>query len=298
MKDNKNIQYNNYTNFAISKGIANSIHKYCAYIVAKNATVMKITDDMQAFIVALFYVLCHYSPNISDEIFDNVKVNLNERFTRNYGICRMAEKYYNIIYYENMYFSDFENQDRDSQLLCLKKLSKYADNYLFKDSITNSDDLYKFFYIFCFKPLSSYLTDSVKRNKEKKEENKITKKAPLKKKKVIIGISIFLIIVLGGVIFLYSCSKSDDIQLIYVTSPVNPGEEAHIEIKGEPSTEYYIAVHYNSGISTAQGLIPKTTDEDGYATWYWNVGTRTSSGTYIIKIYNYKQESKFEFTVN
>lgn len=46
MKDNKNIQYNNYTNFAISKGIANSIRKYCAYIVAKNATVMKITDDM------------------------------------------------------------------------------------------------------------------------------------------------------------------------------------------------------------------------------------------------------------
>ncbi len=75
-----------------------------------------------------------------------------------------------------------------------------------------------------------------------------------------------------------------NIEVTYVTSYVSPGEYASISIQGEPNTDYSITVTYKSGASTAAGLYTKTSDNSGYASWEWKVGTRTSSGTYPIRI--------------
>ncbi len=69
-------------------------------------------------------------------------------------------------------------------------------------------------------------------------------------------------------------------------------EDATISITGTPNTEYYITVHYKSGESTAEGLHPKTTDENGNVSWTWHIGGRTSHGTY--KAYVSGANERFE----
>ena len=85
--------------------------------------------------------------------------------------------------------------------------------------------------------------------------------------------------------------------IISKSETVGQGHQAHIEVKLKPNIEYDIDVYYNSGKSTAWGLFPKTTDNDGYVRWSWKVGTRTSWGTYNIKIFNSKEKYVTTFNV-
>ena len=70
---------------------------------------------------------------------------------------------------------------------------------------------------------------------------------------------------------------STGIEIIDYTSVIGRGEYASIKIKGEPQTDYECEVEYQSGMSTAKGLGEKRSDSNGYVTWSWKVGTRTST---------------------
>ena len=74
------------------------------------------------------------------------------------------------------------------------------------------------------------------------------------------------------------------IRLNNKSSRVSPGENAHISVTGKPNTEYSIIVDYPSGHSEAEGLYNKTSDSKGVVSWTWEVGTRTTPGTYPITI--------------
>ena len=74
------------------------------------------------------------------------------------------------------------------------------------------------------------------------------------------------------------------IKLVSSTEICSPGETARIRIQGKPNTEYSIKVRYSSGYSSANGLNKKTSNYNGYVSWSWKVGTRTTAGTYPITI--------------
>ena len=59
---------------------------------------------------------------------------------------------------------------------------------------------------------------------------------------------------------------------------------ATLSINAQPGVVYYIAVYYNSGASTAEGLVPKQADGAGNVSWTWQIGGRTAPGTYRVEI--------------
>ena len=71
-----------------------------------------------------------------------------------------------------------------------------------------------------------------------------------------------------------------------ITSPgkVQNGKKATLKIQGEPNTKYQLFVHYPSKKGEAKGIGAVTSDKDGYASWTWTVGTRTTPGTHKITI--------------
>lgn len=83
-----------------------------------------------------------------------------------------------------------------------------------------------------------------------------------------------------------------------ITSNVNAGQTASVSIQGAPNTNYSISVRYKSGNSKAAGLETKTSDSSGNVSWSWEVGAKTSSGTYPITIVGGGTSTKTEFTVN
>lgn len=87
------------------------------------------------------------------------------------------------------------------------------------------------------------------------------------------------------------------LEITGVSSTVSPGDYAYVSIQGEPDTDYDITVTYKSGASTAKGLYTKTSDSNGNVSWEWKVGTKTSSGTYPIRISGGGQSISENFTV-
>ena len=92
-------------------------------------------------------------------------------------------------------------------------------------------------------------------------------------------------------------APATEIQLVSITSPINKGQYATITIQGAPNTDYSITVIYKSGASTAQGLVNKTSDGSGQVSWTWKVGTRTTSGSWPIKISGGGQSFSTSITV-
>ena len=74
------------------------------------------------------------------------------------------------------------------------------------------------------------------------------------------------------------------IEVVYVTSPVCPGENATLQALTTPGASCDITVYYKSGPSTASSLYPKTADSDGYISWTWKVGTNTTPGSWRIVV--------------
>jgi hypothetical protein len=81
-------------------------------------------------------------------------------------------------------------------------------------------------------------------------------------------------------------SKSSyfSIEIVDVTSPVCPGENATLQALTTPGAPCDIEVHYKSGLSEASGLYTRTADSDGYVPWTWKVGTRTTPGSWKIVV--------------
>jgi hypothetical protein len=74
------------------------------------------------------------------------------------------------------------------------------------------------------------------------------------------------------------------LEIVSVTSPVSPGHNATLVAKTAPGANCDITVYYKSGPSTAQGLYPKTADNNGSVSWTWMVGTRTTPGSWRIVV--------------
>jgi hypothetical protein len=51
-----------------------------------------------------------------------------------------------------------------------------------------------------------------------------------------------------------------------------------------PNISCSVVVTYKSGASTAQGLVPKTSDAAGAVSWTWNIGANTTLGTWPINM--------------
>jgi micrococcal nuclease len=88
-----------------------------------------------------------------------------------------------------------------------------------------------------------------------------------------------------------------DIEILSVTSPVEPDGYATVSIRGKPGVKYNISVIYYSGPSKASGLKSKTADDDGLVSWTWHVGPSTREGEWEIKISGGGDKAKTHFTV-
>src|SRR5438552_2708517 len=75
-----------------------------------------------------------------------------------------------------------------------------------------------------------------------------------------------------------------EIKLISLTSPVSPGNDATIVVKTAANANCQITVHYKSGPSKAQGLFPKSADNQGQVSWTWRVGSNTTPGQWPITV--------------
>lgn len=71
-------------------------------------------------------------------------------------------------------------------------------------------------------------------------------------------------------------TRSIEITIIDYSESVSRGSYAFIKIQGAPNTDYDCEVEYKSGMSEASGLGVKQSDGNGYVSWKWKVGTRTS----------------------
>ena len=77
----------------------------------------------------------------------------------------------------------------------------------------------------------------------------------------------------------YSCQEALD--LVCLTSPVQRGDYARLQIQTVPEAWCQIDVQYHSGISTDLDLSPRSAF-CGYATWRWRVSPETPPGTWPI----------------
>ena len=79
--------------------------------------------------------------------------------------------------------------------------------------------------------------------------------------------------------------QSTKLTLVSGPGTCNPGQYATVKIKGKANTSYTCTVTYKSGESKAAGLGTQSTDSNGYASWTWKVGTRTTAGSWPVDIY-------------
>jgi len=71
-------------------------------------------------------------------------------------------------------------------------------------------------------------------------------------------------------------TRAAGITIIDYSDSVSRGAYAFIKIQGAPNTDYDCQVMYKTDWSTADGLGVKRSDGEGYVSWKWKVGTRTS----------------------
>lgn len=79
-------------------------------------------------------------------------------------------------------------------------------------------------------------------------------------------------------------ASNTGITFVSYPATVSRNQNATVTIKGAPNTTYSITVYYKSGPSEAEGLEAKVSDGDGYVSWSWKVGGRTSEGTFRIVV--------------
>lgn len=85
--------------------------------------------------------------------------------------------------------------------------------------------------------------------------------------------------------------NKDDSKIEVINTYTVKGDTGLIKIKGEPNKEYSIKLYYSSGVSKAKGLENKTSDNDGYVTWNFNIPKNTKPGKYKFII----NDTEFEY---
>lgn len=78
---------------------------------------------------------------------------------------------------------------------------------------------------------------------------------------------------------------------------VSPGDTGFLQLRGQPGVSYTIVVTYKSGPSKAKGLDAQIADQDGFASWQWKIGSKTSSGTFSITVSGGGETQRVSFTV-
>lgn len=91
--------------------------------------------------------------------------------------------------------------------------------------------------------------------------------------------------------------KELNVTLVSLTSPIKAGKTATIEIISDPGVEYEIIVKYSSGASSAKGLEPKFSDNEGRVSWTWKVSANVKPGEYSITITSGNASYKTTFVV-
>ncbi|MBR2339660.1 MAG: hypothetical protein IKA74_02370 [Clostridia bacterium] len=92
-------------------------------------------------------------------------------------------------------------------------------------------------------------------------------------------------------------NKNTKMSLIYLKSPVKRGRTATIKVKSRPNMEHLIHVYYSSGVSNAAGLLPKSSDSDGFVEWSWTVGAGVAPGVYKIAVSAVDETAYYYFAV-
>ena len=69
-----------------------------------------------------------------------------------------------------------------------------------------------------------------------------------------------------------------------LTSPIKPGSNASITIKTKPLAACSIRVEYDKQASTDGGLVPKSADDYGVATWAWTVEPTRPKGAWPVDV--------------
>ncbi|MBM7656200.1 hypothetical protein [Neobacillus cucumis] len=87
------------------------------------------------------------------------------------------------------------------------------------------------------------------------------------------------------------------VQIISISNPAPRNSIATLRAKVAPGATAYIAVHYESGDSTAQGLEPKQADSNGNVSWSWHVGGRSTLGTVPVTVSCNNASAETQFTV-
>jgi len=75
-----------------------------------------------------------------------------------------------------------------------------------------------------------------------------------------------------------------NLKLVLITSPVQPGGYAVVEVKGMIGKEYTLSVTYDLSLVDTDGLGTKTADKDGKVSWEWKVKTDAPLGKWKVLI--------------
>lgn len=95
---------------------------------------------------------------------------------------------------------------------------------------------------------------------------------------------LIIVLVLGVFVQAAFGQQALPLRVVSLTSPVKHGRAASIQIKTVPGAACAIMVIYKSGPSRAKGLGPKVSDREGLVAWTWIVGTRTTPGSWPVKV--------------
>ena len=75
-----------------------------------------------------------------------------------------------------------------------------------------------------------------------------------------------------------------NLKLVLITSPVQPGGYAVVEVKGAVGKEYTLSVTYDLSLDDTDGLGTKTAGKDGKVSWEWKVKTDAPLGKWKVLI--------------
>ena len=74
------------------------------------------------------------------------------------------------------------------------------------------------------------------------------------------------------------------VSVTVLTSPIKAGSNASSTVKTKPLAACSIKVEYDKKPSTDGGLVPKSADEYGVATWAWTVEQGRPAGTWPVDV--------------
>lgn len=77
---------------------------------------------------------------------------------------------------------------------------------------------------------------------------------------------------------------SYNLKVVVITSPVQPGGYAFVEVKGAIGKQYTLLVFYDLTLKDTDGLGTKTADKDGKVSWEWRVKTNAPLGKWKVLI--------------